>query len=42
MPGCNDFDQLAYFARDPLFAATLRRYRRAADVAGYRVWRRED
>lgn len=42
MPGCDGFDSLAYFARHPLFAAALRRYVRAADVAGYQVWRRED
>jgi hypothetical protein len=42
MPGCDGFDAVAYFARHPLFAATLARYARVEDVAGYRVWRREE
>jgi hypothetical protein len=37
-----DFDILAYFARHPLFAETLERYRPAATIAGYQLLRRED
>lgn len=43
MPACGQpFDLLDYFARHPLFAETLRRYRPAAEIEGYRLLRRED
>jgi hypothetical protein len=37
-----EFDFLDYFPRPPLFAETLRRYRPAAEIEGYRLLRRED
>lgn len=43
IPACGKaFDVLEYFSRHPLFAETLRRYRLAAEVEGYRLLRRED
>lgn len=43
IPVCGrPFDLLEYFGRHPLFAATLRRYRPAAAIEGYRLLRRED
>ncbi|MDB5371502.1 MAG: hypothetical protein JWP04_144, partial [Belnapia sp.] len=42
IPWCGkEFDVLEYFARHPLFAETLRRYRPAAEIEGYRLLRRE-
>jgi hypothetical protein len=37
-----EFDVLEYFSRHPLFAETLRRYRPAAELHGYRLLRREE
>ncbi|MBK1658738.1 hypothetical protein [Paracraurococcus ruber] len=43
IPDCGErFDFLAYFARHPLFAETLRRYRPVAEIEGYRLLRREE
>lgn len=44
IPACGGrgFDVIAYFSRHPLFAATFRRYRPGAEIAGYRLYRRED
>ena len=43
IPECGrPFDVLEYFGRHPLFAETLRRYRLAAEIEGYRLLRRED
>src|SRR4051794_30046702 len=43
IPVCGTkFDFLEYFGRHPLFAETLRRYRPAAGIEGYRLLRRED
>jgi hypothetical protein len=43
IPVCGkEFDFLEYFGRHPLFAETLRRYRPAAGIEGYRLLRRED
>ena len=43
IPVCGrPFDLLEYFGRHPLFAETLRRYRPAAEIEGYRLLRRED
>jgi hypothetical protein len=43
IPRCGkEFDVLEYFSRHPLFAETLRRYRPAAELHGYRLLRRED
>ena len=43
IPWCGkEFDVLEYFSRHPLFAETLRRYRPAAEIEGYRLLRRED
>ncbi|MFZ4410693.1 MAG: hypothetical protein ACOYOH_25340, partial [Paracraurococcus sp.] len=43
IPDCGrPFDVLEFFGRHPLFAATLRRYRLAAEIEGYRLLRRED
>jgi hypothetical protein len=43
IPVCGrPFDLLEYFSRHPLFAETLRRYRPAAEIEGYRLLRRED
>ncbi|MFC7477429.1 hypothetical protein ACFQS7_23920 [Dankookia sp. GCM10030260] len=43
IPVCGrPFDVLEYFGRHPLFAETLRRYRPAAEIEGYRLLRRED
>jgi hypothetical protein len=43
IPVCGQpFDLLEYFGRHPLFAETLRRYRSAAEIEGYRLLRRED
>jgi hypothetical protein len=43
IPVCGkEFDVLEYFGRHPLFAETLRRYRLAAEIEGYRLLRRED
>ena len=37
-----EFDLIEYFSRNPLFAATFRRYRPAAELDGYRLFLRED
>ncbi len=44
LPRCagEEFDFLAYFSRQPLFAATFRRYHPVAELHGYRLFRRED
>ncbi|MCB4821088.1 hypothetical protein [Roseicella aerolata] len=43
IPVCGrEFDFLEYFGRHPLFAETLRHYRPAAEIEGYRLLRRED
>ena len=43
IPWCGkEFDVLEYFSRHPLFAETLRRYRPAAEIEGYRLLRRAD
>ena len=43
IPWCGrEFDVLEYFSRHPLFAETLKRYRPAAEIEGYRLLRRED
>lgn len=43
IPDCGrGFDVLEYFARHPLFAETLPRYRLAAEIEGYRLLKRED
>ncbi|MCK8785904.1 hypothetical protein M0638_16110 [Roseomonas sp. NAR14] len=43
IPWCgSEFDFLAYFGRHPLFAETFRRYRPAGELAGYRLYLRED
>lgn len=36
--GHSPYDYLAFLARDPRFPALIARYRRGADVAGYRVY----
>ncbi len=43
IPFCGrDFDYLDYYGRDPDFAAAFRRYRLKSELAGYRIFRRED
>ena len=44
IPDCNNqaFDFIAYFSRDPLFAATWSHYRLAAELGRFRLFTRSD
>ncbi|MXP62392.1 hypothetical protein E0493_03370 [Roseomonas sp. M0104] len=43
IPPCNgEFDMLAYFSRNPLFAEAWRHYRPAGEIDGYMLFKREE
>jgi len=43
IPNCGrGFDVIEYFSRHPLFSEAFQRYRPGAEVAGYRIYKRED
>ncbi|MDJ0388348.1 hypothetical protein QMO56_09505 [Roseomonas sp. E05] len=43
IPACNgEFDMIAYFSRNPLFAEAWRHYRPAGEIDGYMLFRREE
>jgi len=43
IPACNgEFDMIAYFSRNPLFAEAWRHYRPAGEIDGYMLFKREE